>query len=82
MTNLNWLPMVTEILQPLLGSTASLITDLVGGSKSLVVAAAELRSILAVASDRMDAADRAFAKRDADEDARIASLTSKEPTKP
>lgn len=84
---MDWLPLVTQVLTPLLGSTAGLITDLVGGAKSLAVARAELAGILSVANTRLNDMDRLFAERDRINDARVAALPgvitkTDEPTKP
>ncbi len=76
---MDWLPLVTNILTPLLGSTAGLITDLVSGVKSLAVAHAELAGVLSVATTRLADMDKAFAERDRINDARVAALTPPRP---
>ena len=68
---MDWLPLVTQILTPMLGSLGGLVSDLVSGRTSLDVAKSELRGILSVATNRLDDADKAFAARDGLQDARI-----------
>lgn len=77
------LDLIVKILTPLVGSSGQLISDLASGAKSLATAKAELASVLAIASQRLDEADVAFASRDAAEDERISHAPiDQTPTKP
>ena len=79
------LKLINEVLTPLIGSSGQLIADITSGAKSLATSKAELASVLAIASQRLDAADVGFASRDAAEEERVAKEAASkadEPTKP
>ena len=79
---MNEVEFATGILVPALGAISDLITKLVSGERSLTTASAELRNVLVIAMQRLEASDAAFAKRDAEEDERVRQLNLPTTDKP
>jgi len=79
---MNEVEFATGILVPALGAISDLITKLVSGERSLTTASAELRNVLVMAMQRLEASDAAFAKRDAEEDERVRQLNLPTTDKP
>ncbi len=73
---------VANILAPLIGDAGKLLASIMAGAASNEASARQLRSVLELATARLDSADIAFAARDKAEDARVAALLPDEPTKP
>lgn len=69
--------LVADTLGPLIGAASSLASRLIAGAIDLSQARAELRGILVVGAQRIDAYDEIWAERDKREQKRIADETTK-----
>ena len=68
--------LLQNVALPLVASAAEMVSKLIAGTLPARVALAELRGIFAVATQRLDEADKGFDSRDAAENERVAALAT------